>query len=409
MNRAVRILVAGVFINLCLGVLYAWSVISKALVNNLDWSATEAGMPYTIAVVTFALGMLVAGNLQDKLGPRLMALAGVGMVGAGLVISSFVNTPIMLMLSFGVLVGAGIGFTYSCLSPTAMKWFHPSKKGMVNGLIAGGFGLASLYLAPLSTYLINNFGIDQTFLILGVGVLVISLPLAFTMVAPPADYTPKAPTGYENQGKKDSAYNFVWSEMVKTRQFYMMWIAFAFSSSAGLMLIGNFANIAALQGNITNAATLVMVLAISNTFGRILMGMLSDKIGRSQTLLLAIALQTLNMVLFSTFTTEVAFMGGAVLAGLGYGALLSVFPSMTADFFGIKNYGSNFGVLYLAWGASGFMGPVMANFIVDQTGSYNLAYVISAVMLVIAAVMAFMTKPVDIEAMKAKGLLTTTS
>ncbi len=409
MNRAVRILVAGVFINLCLGVLYAWSVISKALVNNLDWSATEAGMPYTIAVVTFALGMLVAGNLQDKLGPRLMALAGVGMVGAGLVISSFVNTPIMLMLSFGVLVGAGIGFTYSCLSPTAMKWFHPSKKGMVNGLIAGGFGLASLYLAPLSTYLINNFGIDQTFLILGVGVLVISLPLAFTMVAPPADYTPKAPTGYENQGKKDSAYNFVWSEMVKTRQFYMMWIAFAFSSSAGLMLIGNFANIAALQGNITNAATLVMVLAISNTFGRILMGMLSDKIGRSQTLLLAIALQTLNMVLFSTFTTEVAFMGGAVLAGLGYGALLSVFPSMTADFFGIKNYGSNFGVLYLAWGASGFMGPVMANFIVDQTGSYNLAYVISAVMLVIAAVMAFMTKPVDIEAMKAKGLLTTAS
>ncbi len=409
MNRAVRILVAGVFINLCLGVLYAWSVISKALVNNLDWSATEAGMPYTIAVVTFALGMLVAGNLQDKLGPRLMALAGVGMVGAGLVISSFVNTPIMLMLSFGVLVGAGIGFTYSCLSPTAMKWFHPSKKGMVNGLIAGGFGLASLYLAPLSTYLINNFGIDQTFLILGVGVLVISLPLAFTMVAPPADYTPKAPTGYENQGKKDSAYNFVWSEMVKTRQFYMMWIAFAFSSSAGLMLIGNFANIAALQGNITNAATLVMVLAISNTFGRILMGMLSDKIGRSQTLLLAIALQILNMVLFSTFTTEVAFMGGAVLAGLGYGALLSVFPSMTADFFGIKNYGSNFGVLYLAWGASGFMGPVMANFIVDQTGSYNLAYVISAVMLVIAAVMAFMTKPVDIEAMKAKGLLTTAS
>ncbi len=408
MNRAVRILVAGVFINLCLGVLYAWSVISKALVNNFDWSATEAGMPYTIAVVTFALGMLVAGNLQDKLGPRVMAVTGVGMVGAGLVISSFVNTPIMLMLSFGVLVGTGIGFTYSCLSPTAMKWFHPSKKGLVNGMIAGGFGLASLYLAPLSTFLINNFGIDQTFLLLGLGVLVISLPLAFSMVTPPADYTPKAPAGYDSQSKKDSSYNFVWSEMVKTPQFYMMWIAFAFSSSAGLMLIGNFANIAALQGNITNAATLIMVLAISNTFGRILMGMLSDKIGRSKTLLLAIALQTLNMVLFSSFTTEVAFMGGAVLAGLGYGALLSVFPSMTADFFGIKNYGSNFGVLYLAWGASGFMGPVMANFIVDQTGSFNLAYMISAVMRVIAAVMAFMTKPVDVEAMKAKGLLATT-
>ena len=404
MNRAYRILTAGVFINLCLGVLYAWSVISKALVSDLGWSATEAGMPYTISVVTFALGMVVAGVLQDRMGPRLMAIAGAGMVGTGMLLSSFATTPVVLMITFGLLVGTGIGFTYSCLSPTAMKWFHPSKKGMVNGLLAGGFGIAPLFLAPLSTALIGNFGINQTFLILGIGVLLISIPLAFTIVTPAADYKPEAPAGYLEKAKSP-AYNFTWNEMVKTPQFYMMFVAFAFAASAGVMLIGNIANIAALQGNISNAAMLVSILAVANTLGRIFMGMLSDKIGRTQTLVLAIAIQTLNMVLFPMYTTMISFIGGAVLAGIGYGALLSVFPSLTADYYGIKNYGSNFGVLFLAWGASGFMGPVMAGYIFDTTGSFGMAYMISAVMLVIAGIMALMVKPVDVEAMSAKGLL----
>ncbi len=404
MNRAFKILTAGVFINLCLGVLYAWSVISKSLVTEMGWSATQAGLPYTIAVVTFALGMLVAGNLQDRMGPRIMAVSGAAMVGLGLLISSVATSPMMLLLSFGILVGTGIGFTYSCLSPTAMKWFHPSKKGMVNGLIAGGFGMAPLYLAPLSSTLITNIGINNTFMVLGAGVLLISIPLAFTIVTPEKGYKPEVPAGYTDSAKA-STYNFTWREMVKTRQFYMMWIAFAFASSAGLMLIGNIANIAAQKG-VASAAALVSILAIANTLGRVLMGMLSDKIGRTQTLLLAIALQTLNMILFPMYTTMAGFVGGAILAGIGYGALLSVFPSLTADYYGIKNYGSNFGVVYLAWGASGFMGPVMASVIFDATGSFGLAYTISAVMLAIAAVMAFLIKPVDVEAMKQKGLLT---
>ena len=401
MNQASRILTAGIFINLCIGVLYAWSVISKALVSELGWSTTSAGLPYTIGVVTFAVGMLVAGNLQDRMGPRKMAIAGIIMVGAGLLLSSLATTPLMLVLTFGVLAGTGIGTTYSCLSPTAMKWFHSSKKGMVNGLLAGGFGMAPLYLAPLCTTLIDQVGISTTFMILGAGVLIISLPLALTLITPSADYQPEVPVGYQAVAKA-SANDYGWREMVKTRQFYLMLIAFAFASSAGLMLIGNISGIAALQGNIANAATLVSILAVANTFGRVLMGMLSDKIGRTQTLFLAIVLQTLNMVLFPMYTTMFGFICGAVLAGIGYGALLSVFPSMIADYYGIKNYGTNFGVLFLAWGASGFMGPVMAGYIVDTTGSFGLAYIISAVMLVIAGIMALMIKPVDATEMAAE-------
>ena len=404
MNRAFKILAASVGINLCMGVLYAWSVLSTALVE-MGWSNADAGMPYTIAIVTFAAGVLIAGTLQDRMGPRNLVITGTAMVGLGMIASSFVSSPLALLLTFGVMVGTGIGFAYACLSPSAMKWFHPSKKGMVNGLIAGGFGMASLYLAPTTSFLIDSYGINTTFVILGIGVLVIAVPLACTIINPPAGYKPEAPAGYREPKGKVESYNFNWREMIKTRQFYLMWIAFAFASSAGLMLIGNITSIALVQGGLADAAYLVSLLAIFNTFGRIGMGMLSDRIGRTQTLMVAIALQIGNMLLFPTLSTELGFVAGAALAGVGYGALLSVFPSLTADYFGMKNYGSNFGVLYTAWGISGFMGPVMASMIVDTTGSYTMAYVISAIMLAAAGAAAFMTRPVDIEVMKQRQSL----
>ena len=265
--------------------------------------------------------------------------------------------------------------------------------------------MAALYLAPTTSAMIASVGINKAFLILGMGVLLIALPLAASIVNPPAGYKAEAPAGYTESAGKMSDHNFTWREMLKTRQFYMMWIMFAFASSAGLMLIGNITSIAAHQGNITEAAYLVSLLAVFNTGGRVVMGMLSDKIGRVPTLMLVIALQMANMVLFPTFDTEVEFMLGAALAGVGYGALLAVFPSMTADYFGMKNYGSNFGVLYTAWGVSGFMGPVMASVVVDSTGSYTIAYTVSAIILAIAGVIAFMTKPVNVEEWRQEGTL----
>ena len=395
MNRAVQILVAGVCINLCMGVLYAWSVFSKALVS-LGWSNADASLPYTIAVGVFASTVLISGILQDRMGPRRLVILGTLLVGFGLIASSFATTAPMLILTFGGMVGAGIGFGYACLSPTAMKWFHPSKKGMVNGLIAGGFGMAPLYLAPTTSALIENIGIGNAFLCLGASVLIIALPLAFTIVVPPADYKPAVPAKLKNTPKTTSAtpVNFTWRQMLKTRQFYMLWIMFALSSSAGLMLIGNMINIAAIQGNITSAAYLVSVLALFNTGGRVIMGMLSDKIGRIQTLLLVLVMQGVNLLAFPMLTTEIGFIAGAAVAGISYGALLSVFPSITADYYGLKNYGTNFGVLYTAWGVSGFMGPVVAAMVVDATGSFSMAYTFCVVTLAIAAVLALMVKPV---------------
>lgn len=399
-DRAMQILVAGFCINLCMGILYAWSVFKKALVVDLGWSNADASLPYTVAIITFALSLLVAGILQDRMGPRRVLILGTVMVGLGMIVSSFATTPMMLVLTFGVMTGSGIGFGYACLSPSAMKWFHPSKKGLVNGLIAAGFGLAAVYLAPLTSTLIAEYGINTSFLVLGVAVLVIAVPLAFTINNPPANYVPEAPAGYKATSAKPVDIN--WRGMLKTPQFYSLWVMFAFASAAGLMIIGNITSIAATQANITDAAYLVVILAIFNSGGRVVAGILSDKIGGVKTLMIAFVMQGINMVMFATFESEFTLIIGAAVAGVGYGTLLAVFPSIIADFYGLKNYGANYGVLYTAWGVSGFIGPVVAAFAVDTTGTYTLAYTVCSVMIAVAVVLSVITKKVDAEALEKK-------
>ncbi|WP_434360170.1 OFA family MFS transporter [Parasalinivibrio latis] len=393
LNKAARILAAGFCINLCMGILYAWSVFKQALVVEQGWSNADASMPYTVAVICFSLSLLVAGVVQDRMGPRKVLILGTVMVGLGMIVSSFATSPIVLILTFGILTGVGIGFGYACLAPSAMKWFHPSKKGLVNGLIAAGFGLAAVYLAPLTSSLIAEYGINNSFMILGVGILVIAVPLACTISNPPEGYVPEAPAGYK--AKTDSTpVSMDWRGMLKTPQFYSLWAMYALASSAGLMIIGNITSIAAQQANITQAAFLVVILSVFNSGGRIAAGILSDKIGGVKTLMLAFIMQAVNMAMFAGYDGEFTLMVGAAMAGVGYGTLLAVFPSITAEYYGLKNYGANYGVLYTAWGISGFIGPVVAAVAVDMTGTYSVAYMICAVMLGVAIVLSAVTKPV---------------
>lgn len=391
-NKAAGVLAAGFFINMCIGILYAWSVFKQSLVEQ-GWSNADASMPYTVATIFFAISLLVAGNLQDRIGPRKVLISGVLMCSLGMIVSSFATTPMTLLLSFGVITGSGIGFGYACLAPAAMKWFHSSKKGLVNGMIAAGFGLAAVYLAPLTSMLISNYGVNTSFLILGLGILVIAVPLAFTINNPPANYIPETPAGYvAKKGANEICMD--WRSMVKTPQFYALWFMYALASSAGLMIIANITSIAIKQSSLTQAAFLVVVLAIFNSGGRVAAGLLSDKIGGIKTLMLAFIIQGVNMMMFASYDNEFTLMIGAAVAGVGYGTLLAVFPSITADFYGLKNYGGNYGILYSAWGVSGFIGPVLAAMAVDKTGNYLIAYTICAGMLGVALLLSFVTKPV---------------
>ncbi|MDR9831661.1 OFA family MFS transporter [Vibrio sp. FNV 38] len=397
-DKASRILLAGFCINLCLGILYAWSVFNKALVTDFGWNAADASSPYAVATVVFSISLLVAGILQDRMGPRNILILGTSLTGLGLIASGFVDSVIGLNITFGVISGMGIGFGYACLSPSAMKWFHPSKKGLVNGLIAAGFGLAAIYLAPLTSWLISTMGINTAFLILGVGVIVIAVPLAFTINNPPADYTPEEPKLKAGQAPKavKPVANLTWTAMLKTPQFYSLWVMYAFAASAGLMIIGNITNIASVQANLPNAVYLASILAVFNSGGRVAAGILSDKIGCMRTLLLAFALQGANMVLFATFTSEFTLIIGTAVAAIGYGTLLAVFPSISSEYYGLKNYGTNYGILYTAWGIGGAIGATIVGYSMAQGGgSYTLAYTISAAMMGVCVVLALMTKPIS--------------
>ncbi|ELF1353892.1 L-lactate MFS transporter [Vibrio cholerae] len=398
-DKAMRILLAGFCINLCLGILYAWSVFNKALVTDFGWSAADASSPYAIATIAFSVCLLVAGILQDRMGPRNILILGTTLTGLGMIASGFASSVLMLNLTFGVMTGAGIGFGYACLSPSAMKWFHPSKKGMVNGLIAAGFGLAAIYLAPLTSALITHLGIQTSFMILGAGVLAIAVPLACTINNPPAGYVPAEPKLKAGQEAKIAAKvaNLSWKAMLKTPQFYALWLMYALAASVGLMIIGNITNIASVQANLPNAVYLASILAIFNSGGRVAAGILSDKIGGVRTLLLAFLLQGGNMVLFATFDSEFTLIIGTAIAAVGYGTLLAVFPSITAEFYGLKNYGTNYGVLYTSWGIGGAIGAAVVGYSMTHGGGYNLAYTISAAMMAVCILLALITKPISAE------------
>ncbi|MFU8794094.1 MAG: OFA family MFS transporter [Dethiobacteria bacterium] len=393
------ILVAATGINLTLGVLYSWSIISKDLVLVLGWSNSAASLPYTVAIIVFAVALLIAGRLQDKLGPKRFVVAGVNLVALGLIASSFSSSPALMVISYGVLVGTGIGFGYSCVTPAVMKWWHQDKKGLVTGIVVGGFGVASVYVAPITTLLLQNYGLSLTFRILGIFVLFVGLPLSMMITNPPEGYIPAAPVLKTNVGEKPKikARDFEWKEMLKTPQFYILWVMFALASSAGLMIIGSISIIASKQAGFEAGFLLVVLLAIFNAAGRIGGGMLSDKIGRIKTLQLMIILQGLNMLAFTFYSTPLTIAIGTAAAGVAYGSLLSLFPSITSDYYGMKNFGLNYGILYTAWGIAGAIGPVIASAVADATGTFIMAYMISAGLLALTLGLNFILKPVSIK------------
>ena len=387
-----RVVFAGTGINLALGVLYTWSVFKKNIPAEWGWQELTL-WPYAVACLVFCLIMVPAGRMQDKLGPRLVATIGGVLVGAGLIMASQSESLMAYIIGFGVLAGAGFGFGYASATPPAVKWFPAAKTGMIAGIVVSGFGLASVYIAPLAAALMKAYGIQTTELVFGIAFLVVVCGLAQLLKPPPKGYvprgTPKPKPGAENGKKKE---NFSPGEMLGTWQFYLLWFMFACGSGAGLMIIGILAPMAKDQAGLDLGFLLVAALAIGNGGGRILAGMASDKIGRKTTMCICFVMQAILIVLLSQATKGSALANTAVLAvvsalvGANYGANLSLFPSATKDYYGLKNFGMNYGLVFTAWGVGGFVLAIVASFIRQATDSFNFAYYGSAALLVIAAV-----------------------
>ncbi len=341
-------------------------------------------MPYTIAIVCFVVAMVIFGKLQDARGPRITATISGVLIGGGLMLSALSSDPLLITLAFGVITGTGIGISNVSTTPPAVKWFPPERKGMITGIVVAGVGIASVFYSPLTNYLIKTAGISRTFLYIGAGALVSVVVLAQFLVNPPRSLA-------VNAGKNPGSFgsDMKWRDMLKTGGFYKLWIMLAFSSSAGLMIIGHTANITKAQVGWEGGFLLVILLAVFNAGGRLLGGTISDKIGRIALMRIAFGLQAANMLFFANFTSVGLLAVGIAIAGLCYGMVFSVFPAAVLDFYGVKHFGSNYGLIMTAWGTGGIIGPMTAAAIFDSTGRYNMAYYIASGLLLMAMAITF--------------------
>jgi MFS transporter, OFA family, oxalate/formate antiporter len=401
-NKGWQVVMAGTGINLALGVLYAWSIFKGAIKGSIEkggpdaftWSLSSINDPYALCCLCFAFSMIIAGKCQDKIGPARTALIGGVLVGSGFTLMSFSNSYAAWVVGFGVLAGSGFGFGYSAATPPALKWFSSKKTGLIAGIVVAGFGLAPVYIAPLSSFLIGAYGIQKSMLFLAVGFTVVVCGLSFLMVNPPKGFVPAEPLQKDDGQRavaKKSVYDANVGEMLRSPKFYLLWTAFFIGSGAGLMVIGSVAGLAKhSMGNMAFVA--VAIMAIGNASGRVVAGVLSDKIGRRATLTIMLSFQAILMfaaipVVGSESAVLLVLL--ASLIGFNYGSNLTLFPSFAKDYWGFKNYGLNYGVLFSAWGVGGFVMGRVSEMMNAQPGGLNKSFILAGTCLASGVILTF--------------------
>ena len=391
-----RVTFAGTGINLALGVLYTWSVIKAAIPMEWGWTAAQKTDPYALACFVFALAMIPAGRLQDKIGPRWVATIGGVMVALGCIIAGLAGSSyIGFVVGFGVFGGIGIGFGYAAATPAAVKWFPASKTGLIAGLVVAGFGLASVYIAPTAQVLLGAYGVSKTMIIFGVSFFIIVVGLSQFLRNPPVGYKPvdpKADTRPQHLASSKSPVEMDWHQMIRTSNFWVFWTMYVFGAAAGLMVIGSAAGMAkAALGQYAFWA--VAVLAVGNAGGRILAGIVSDRIGRQMTLFFAFMIQSVMVLVPLYFGNyAIALLLAVLLIGACYGANLTLFPAATKDQFGLKSFGLNYGIMFTAWGVGGLILPRVAGMVKDITGKEDIAFYIASALMVCGALLALANK-----------------
>ncbi len=356
--------VLGILMNLCMGNLYAWSVFRIPLQKEFGWSAFDATIPFSVSIGAFAVGMVLAGRWQDKAGPKPVAITGGLLFGAGWALSALMGSTLLgLNIAFGVLGGVGIGFAYVTPIATTVKWW-PDKRGLMTGLVVMGFGAGAFIGGIGGPLLVASTGPLNTLGILGIVFGIVVAGCGSLLRNPPAGYrpagwTPPAPA----PGAKAVKYDYTGGEMVGTGAFWMLWVAYLISAGVGLVVISQASPIGQEMAKLTPvvAGGALTFLALFNGAGRPGFGWISDTIGRKNAWMLVFAFHLISLFLIlpnaSSFGIYVAGLG---FVGFAFGGTLALMPAFTADYFGTKNLGVNYGWLFSAYGVAGVVQPLYA-------------------------------------------------
>ena len=406
------LIIAGFIINLCLGTVYAWSVFRPPLHQApYNLAVPQSVLPFSTFLLLFGITFAFSGKMIGDVGPRRPALIGAVLLGVGYLlcyaIASFPGSTLWItIVGFGLVAGTGCGFAYNPPIAVVGRWF-PDRRGLALGLTVMGFGLSALITAPVVVAMISMIGLPNTFLVLGVVFLVLLSLLGLLLRFPPTEWVPPLPRA--STSKKSwaaSVKDFTIGEMVRTRTFYLAWLIYLVGAGAGLMVIGYAkliaTDITGLKGGLEWLATLaVSVLAISNAVGRPFFGSVCDRIGPKKTLLTMQAVQLLCLLALFPYAQSITILYLAiVLFGATFGAYLAVMPTLASYFFGAKNLGPNYGLYLSAYGVGGVVLPMLMSAILGSNPtypSYVQGFYATAVLVVIAIVLAFMMKPPRIE------------
>jgi len=400
--------IVGFIANICLGTLYGWTVFKPFLkLEPYHLSLVESTIPFSVSMLVFGITFALAGRMIAKTGPRLPALIGAVCAGIGYMLSGAIAmapsaTLPILTVTFGVVAGTGCGFGYNPPIAAVGRWF-PDKRGLALGITVSGYALSPLITAPAVNYLAGAYGIANTFIILGAVFLVLLLVLGWLLKFPPADWTPPAiPEATAKKAWVTACKDYTTGQMLRTKTFYIAWLIYMVGAGAGLMVIGLTAQIAkdmtGLKGDLAWMAVMaVQVLAVANAGGRVAMGKVTDMIGPRQTILIILVMQLLCLVVLFPFVTSVAVLFLViVLYGAMYGAYLSAMPALSSYFFGARNIGPNYGLLFVAWGVGGVVLPMVMAAVLGSTptiGSYVTGFQITAVFVVAGLALALLMKP----------------
>jgi len=408
------VVIGAIIVQLCLGSIYAWSIFQKALYTTLvdgglyGWEKFTSNLPFAIGLLSFAIFMIFAGRWQDRAGPRKVATIGGILLGIGVALSGLVDIlgfgadpvtgTLYLSITYGVIGGAGIGFAYVCPIAALLKWY-PEKKGLMTGVAVAGFGGGALIFNYVEQFLIGFFGgvVGYPLIVLGIIYLVVVVLGAQLLFAPPDGWMPEGYT--PPPATADGAgTGMIPSEMVRTADFWLLWLMFVFAATAGLMTLGNVVAAAgeldSLVATLQLGALIAGIMSIFNAAGRIIWGMTSDKIGRTATfiamfLVLAVAMFAFGLVPVGTSWIIVTVIASVV--GFCFGGNFALFPSATADRFGSVNIGKNYGVMFTAYGIAGITGALVAGTF-GQLFGYSMAFIITGVLAVIAVFLTLILK-----------------
>jgi OFA family oxalate/formate antiporter-like MFS transporter len=387
--------VGGVMMNMALGMFYGMSVFMLPLEKEFGWTRAQTSWVSTIGLALIAVWYVIAGFIQDRRGPRPVAVIGGLLFSLGFFLASYTRSLPMFYLTAGVIAGTGSGFGYVVPTSVGSKWF-PDKRGLVIGLMVGGYGAGSGVFGPLALSLIERVGWRSTFQILSLIFLVMTMAGAYLLQNPPPGYAPPGWDPSKLRGAARAGADVHASSMVRMRTFWALWIAYGLGTTAGTMVISQLVPFARNSGHTAAVAAFALTVgALGSASGRVLSGWMSDYAGRLNTLRVMLVVSACTMPLLFLFRENVVlFYALLFTVYYCYGTQLSVYASTSADFFGTKNVGFNYGLLLLAWGVAAIRGPVLGGRVYVATGEYRDAFFVAAAMSIAAlATLAFARSP----------------